>query len=157
MAAPPRHVHSRTNPIHSSRIDRPVPTIVRLFKDLRFRLMNDTPNCYHSPDGIQLSDAGVRFSLDIAGVQRFSICMDLACGPQIATNCALIQFEFSEPPDEPERLGLVHSHHGWWYRYVPTRAGRVSVDWEFVQATPFTGIVRFKLVTWGAGDVVRLR
>ncbi|MCA8199654.1 hypothetical protein LGM71_01110 [Burkholderia sp. AU33545] len=119
--------------------------------------MNDTPNCYHSPDGIQLSDAGVRFSLDIAGVQRFSICMDLACGPQIATNCALIQFEFSEPPDEPERLGLVHSHHGWWYRYVPTRAGRVSVDWEFVQATPFTGIVRFKLVTWGAGDVVRLR
>ncbi|WP_155629683.1 hypothetical protein [Burkholderia territorii] len=118
--------------------------------------MNDISNCYHSIDGIQLSDAGVQFSLDIAGVQRFSVCIDLACGPEIATNSALVQVEFSDPPSAPEKLGLVRSHHGWWYRYVPTRAGRVSLDWEFFQSDPFSGTVRFKVVTWGAQDSVRL-
>ncbi|NHL65468.1 hypothetical protein ACN9MG_03510 [Burkholderia ambifaria] len=132
----------------------PIPALH--FPDLLSRLMNDTSNCYHSTDGIQLSGAGVQFSLDITDVQRFSVCMDLVCGPHIGTNCALVQVEFSEPPNQLERLGLVHSHHGWWYRYVPTRAGRVSVDWEFSQATPFAGTVRFKIVTWGADDFVRL-
>lgn len=119
-------------------------------------MLKDIPNCYHSPVGIQLSDTGTPFMLDVTGVTRFSVCMDLDCGPKTTANRALVQVEFSEVPEELERFGLVRSHHGWWYRYVPTHAGRVSIDWEFAQAVPFSGTVRFNIVTWNADDCIRL-
>ncbi|MBN3789411.1 hypothetical protein [Burkholderia sp. Ac-20353] len=120
-------------------------------------MMQQSRNCHHSLDGILLSDTGVQFSLDITDVNRFTLCFDLHCGPLTGLNQAMVQVEFEEPPEDLEQMGFVHSHHGWWYRYIPTTAGTVSIDWEFSQAVAFAGVVHFNVQTWGASDLVTLK
>lgn len=120
-------------------------------------MLKQDRNCYHAPLGIQLTSEPLCFTLDLRGTNRFSVCMDLECGARITLNRALVQVEFSDPPTGLEAFGLVHSHHGWWYRYIPTQPGTLSLDWEFSQADPFNGSVQLRVCAWNDDDAVVLK
>jgi hypothetical protein len=124
---------------------------------LSIPMLKQARNCYHSANGIQLTAEPLCFTLDLTGTNRFSVCVDLECGARITHNRALVQVEFSDPPPGLEAFGLVHSHHGWWYRYIPTLPGRVSLDWEFAQADSFEGSVQLRVCAWNDDDTVMLK